>query len=299
MNWVVFSYTLPAKGKSSSRVHLWRRLQHLGALDVTGVYVLPKNPETLEAITWLAQEVKAVAGLATIIEVDTFHNLSDDDLIETFNRQRNQDYQALLLELELFQKAGPSKPAKVLSKFKRQFEDIARIDFFVAPLKLQVAKMLETLEQPATTSIKVNLAKRQDYQGKTWVTRPRPYIDRLASIWFIRTFIDPKAEFRYSDKSKSNEISFDMPDATFGHTGKLCTFETLFHSFEIKDPAVQRMSLIIHELDLQDDYYSQSESFGIEAILKGWLKQNLKDKELESRGITLFEGLYQSLKEKL
>ena len=303
MNWLIFSYTLPAKGKSSPRVSLWRRLQYLGAIDLTGLYVLPETPETLESISWLAQEVKTTQGDATVMQVQKFHSLSDKGMIEKFNRERSKDYQLLVLDIEDYQKGiakelKQSQSTKALGKLKRQFEGITRIDFFASPMKAQVAKMLEKLEQPAYTSINVKVVKRQDYQDKTWVTRPKPYIDRLASIWLIHTFIDPKAEFRYHDKAKSNEISFDMPDARFGHTGNLCTFETLLHSFGIKDNTVQKMAPIIHELDLQDDYYSQSESFGIEAILKGWLKQNLKDKELEIRGLTLFEGLYQSLKEK-
>jgi hypothetical protein len=297
VSWLAFSYTLPTKGKSSSRVNLWRRLQHLGALDLTGVYVLPKNPETLESVTWLAQEVKAVMGLATLMNVESFHTIKDKDLIETFKRERNKDYQVLLSELELYQKTE-SKTTKALAKFKRQFEDIARVDFFNAPLKTQVAKMLEALEQPKNTAINIKIVKKQEYQGKIWMTRPKPYIDRLASMWLIRSFVDAKAVFTYAQKTNPNQLSFDMPHATFGHTGNLCTFETLLYSFEIKDSTAQKMALIIHELDVQDNYYSQPESFGIEAILKGWLKQKLSDRELEDRGLQLFQGLYQHLKEK-
>ncbi len=305
MKWLVFSYSLPSKGGSSSRVTLWRRLQTLGALDMTGVYLLPENAETIEAFAWLSQEVEAAGGEAVVMQVEKFNDLTDKTITEKFNAERTKDYQTLLEEISLYQKTsgqfGLTERSKVLNKLRRQFDEVARIDFFSSRLKSQVAKMLTKLEQSHNTpthALSIKLVKRSEFQNKIWVTRPQPYVDRLAAIWLIHHFIDSKAVIRYRDKAKKDEVSFDMTGATFGHTSNLCTFETMIVAFELEDALLQKMAEIIHELDLNEGYYSHSETFGIEAILKGWLAQDLSDKELETRGIQLFEGLYQSLKTK-
>jgi hypothetical protein len=321
MKWLVFSYSLPTKGGSSSRVTLWRRLQNLGALDLTGVYVLPQNTETIEAFTWLSQEVQTAGGEGIVMQVESFSGLTDKDITERFNGERVKDYQTLVEEINLYPKTssqlGLSERSKSLAKLRRQFADITRLDFFSSPTKGQVAQMLTHLEQSLKTPsspVQIKLVKREDYQDKIWVTRPQPYVDRLASIWFIRRFIDKKAAIRYRDEAKPpdkieppdktkrpdkiklNEVSFDMTGATFRHTGTLCTFETMLVAFSLKETALQKMAAIVHELDLQT-YYTHPETSGIEAILKGWQKLGLADKELETRGISLFEGLYQTLEE--
>jgi hypothetical protein len=323
MKWLVFSYSLPTKGGSSSRVTLWRRLQNLGALDLTGVYVLPQNTETLEAFTWLSQEVQTAGGEGVVMQVESFSGLTDKDIIEKFNGERAKGYQTLIEEINLYPKTssqlGLSERSKALAKLRRQFADITRLDFFSSRMKGQVAHMLTHLEQSLKTPspvIQIKLVKREDYQNKIWVTRPQPYVDRLASIWFIRRFIDKKAVIRYRgeakrpdkikshdkakrhDKIKLNEVSFDMMRATFGHTGTLCTFETMLVAFGLNGKTLDKLADIVHELDLQT-YYTHPETSGIEAVLKGWQKQGLADKELETRGISLFEGLYQALEEKI
>jgi hypothetical protein len=282
---------------------LWRRLQNLGAIEVTGLYVLPENPETTEAFSWLSQEVESAGGEAVVMQVEKFNVLTDRAIIEKFNVARAKDYQELLGEINRWRSSSSqldkAERSKLLGKLSRQFEDIARLDFFNSRMKGQVAKMLASLEQTLKTPVpvvQINLVKREDYQNKIWVTRPKPYIDRLASVWLIRRFIDNKATIHYRDKPKANEVSFDMVNATFGHTGNLCTFETLVLAFGLKEVALQKMADIVHELDLSEGYYTHPETFGVEAILKGWQAQNLSDKELEIRGSQLFEGLCQSLK---
>ena len=146
------------------------------------------------------------------------------------------------------------------------------------------------------TGIEVEVLESADFLSKTWVTRPQPHVDRLSSIWLIRRYIDPQATLRYSHKPKKSEISFDMPNAKFGHTGNLCTFETLIATFQIQTDGLAKLAEIIHEIDLHDGLYNHPETVGIDAILQGWLKQNLSNQELETRGLALFDGLLASLK---
>jgi hypothetical protein len=139
---------------------------------------------------------------------------------------------------------------------------------------------------------KVATATTGEYKHKCWVTRPRPHVDRLACAWLIRRFIDPKAVIRYASQPEPDEVSFDMRDAVFGHTGNLCTFETMRAAFNLKEPALRVVAEIVHEIDIRDGRYVRPEIGGIDVILKGWLLQGLPDNELESRGMDLFEALY-------
>ena len=131
-----------------------------------------------------------------------------------------------------------------------------------------------------------------DYQARTWVTRPRPHVDRLASVWLVRRFIDPQATILYRGSAREGEVSFDMDGAVFGHVGPLCTFETLLAAFEVKDKALAPLAQIVHEIDLRDARYVRAEVAGLDAVLDGWLALELSDEELEARGQQLFEALY-------
>ena len=129
------------------------------------------------------------------------------------------------------------------------------------------------------------------------MTRPRPHVDRLASAWLIRRFIDPEAEIRYRETVEEGEVSFDMREAEFGHRGNHCTFETLISSFGLgEDPALQVLAEIVHEIDLRDGLSARPEIPGIDGLLSGWASTGWSDADLELHGIALFEGLYLGLR---
>lgn len=302
MRWLVLSYSLPSKPSSSLRVTLWRRLQRLGALPVTGAYVLPERPDCLESFTWLAQEIGAAEGEALIMAVERFEGLSDRSLVERFNQLRAEVYEEVLSELDKLEQppeADNLQAIKRLAKLRRRFTELRRTDFFNSPIGKEVAAKLTRLEQRHSPQppeeMYIQSAKREDYQGKTWVTRPQPHVDRLASIWLIKHFIDPEAKFRYHTSPEADEIGFDMEGVRFGHTGSLCTFETLLAAFTLEGAALTQLAQIVHEMDLRDERYVRSEIAGLDAILDGWLTLGLSDEELEQRGVGLFEGLYATL----
>ncbi len=138
----------------------------------------------------------------------------------------------------------------------------------------------------------------QDYKSKVWVTRPRPAVDRSASAWLIRRFIDSKARFAYAPEEKVPHASvpFDMfHERGFGHRGDDCTFETLQKEFRIRDRRVKIISEIIHDADLSDEKFGRKEGYGIDEVLKGWARQGISDQDLLDRGMQLIEGLYHSL----
>jgi len=305
MGWVVFSYSLPSKASSSARVGFWRRLQRLGAVTPkAGVYVLPTRDECVEAFQWLAQEVQQAKGEAVVMRVDRFEGLSDQQLIDLFHDSCREKY--LILESEAAEvekalvaaKKPKTKPGVLdhLEKLQKRYTEIARVDFFESLEGRRVSNKLRAIEGSLRFKIsgapRVASATVADFKNKRWITRPRPHVDRLACTWLIRRFIDPKAVIRYGTQPEPGEVSFDMREAMFGHTGNLCTFETMLAAFNLKEPALQVLAEIVHEIDIRDGRYVRPETGGIEMILKGWLLQGLADNELESRGMDLFEALY-------
>jgi len=138
----------------------------------------------------------------------------------------------------------------------------------------------------------------RDYKSRVWVTRPRPGVDRSASAWLIRRFIDGKARFAFApeDKVPPEAVPFDMfHERGFGHRGDDCTFETLQKQFKIRERRVSVISEIIHDADIADGKFGRKEGYGIDEVLKGWARQELLDQALLDRGMQLIEGLYHSL----
>jgi hypothetical protein len=280
----------------------------MGAISPTsGVYLLPARDECLEAFQWLAQEIRQAKGEALVMHVDRFEGLTDPDLVSLFNQARAETYhdvdvQVTALEKALLAKRQPepgTKQRDQFAKLERQYNDIARLDYFDTPERGQVAAHLDQLRHLlAPASLRPPQAAPQTlaaYHDKRWVTRPHPHVDRLACAWLIRRFINPQAPIRYSLHPAPDEIPFDVPGAAFGHRGNLCTFETLLQVFNLQEPKLHALAEIVHEIDLRDGQSANPSTAGVDLILKGWLLAGFADPELESHGIALFEGLYRAL----
>ena len=139
--------------------------------------------------------------------------------------------------------------------------------------------------------------KKKDFQGKKWVTRKRPHIDRIATAWLIKRFIDPNAKFAFvhEDTAKINGIPFDMYHGEFSHQGDNCTFETMLKRFNMKNKALKSIAEIVHDIDLNDEKFGRNEAKGIDCVMRG-LKENIKnDQELLEKGFDVFEALYATL----
>jgi hypothetical protein len=155
--------------------------------------------------------------------------------------------------------------------------------------------MLAQAESVPSREVKAASLNPKDYLGRVWVTRPRPGIDRSASAWLIRCFIDKKARFTFAseDKVPRDAVPFDMFHGRgFGHRGEDCTFETLRSSFRIRDRKAGVIAQIVHDADLFDEKFGRKEGFGIDAVLNGWAKQGMPDQELLERGMQLIAALY-------
>ncbi|HZG68536.1 MAG TPA: chromate resistance protein ChrB domain-containing protein [Herpetosiphonaceae bacterium] len=305
MEWIVFSYSLPSKGSSSPRVTLWRRLRRLGAVaPAGGMYILPARDECLEAFQWLAQEIHQAQGEALVLHVMRVDGLTDQQIVALFQAARTEEYAELDGEVTALEHVSDD-PAELdhlregLEKLRRRYAEIARVDYFDCTEGGRVGARLAALERVISPrppdAATIAPALLGEYRDARWVTRPRPHVDRLACAWLIRQYINPAAAIRYSVQPEPDEIAFDMADAHFGHSGSLCTFETMLHAFGLDEPALRSMADIVHEIDLRDGLYLRPETAGLDVVLGGWLLRDLPDSEREAHGIALFDGLYAAL----
>ncbi len=299
--WLLLTFTLPKK-RASQRVEVWRKLQRYGAVPLgNSGYLLPNNATTRERFEWLATAIRKYSGEASVVMVESIDNLSTPQLIERFAEARGNEYQEIIRELQKLASVSSQRraPGRV-SRLRTRFNEIAEIDFFGSPLQKRVQDLLTRAEKPAAPLEKTAKINAREYVGRVWVTRPRPGIDRSASAWLIRHFIDKKARFTFAAEEdvSSAAIPFDMFHGGFGHRGDDCTFETLLKTFRIRDRKVAAIAEIIHDSDLLDGKFGRKEGFGIDAVLNGWAKQRVADEEILRRGIQLVAALYSVVSEK-
>jgi hypothetical protein len=188
-----------------------------------------------------------------------------------------------------------------LEKLRRRFQEIHEIDYFQSSRGEDLQRMFrkaEVLESPRKTPETKARLRSEDYRAKTWVTRPRPEIDRVGSAWLIRKFIDAEAKFVFADTPAEfpSAIPYDMFEVEFSHHGDSCTFETLIERFRIRDRVVLQLAELIHDADVEDDKFHQVDGFGVEKIFKGWAKQGLNDQQILSKGFECFDALYAQFK---
>ncbi len=320
MKWLLFLYSVPSK-PVSNRMKIWRRLTQAGAVPFKGAaYILPYNEEHYELCQWLVSEVISMGGEAAFLRLEKIETMKDNEIIELFNRHRMNDYKDIEKRLEEIEnriqsiiKGSGIKDQKKLTdrfhKLSKEFDAIRKIDFFSSKTGTILKKRLETLSlelkkiTPSSKDTEVSkIIPRQtkDYRGKTWVTRRKPFVDRMASAWLIKKFIDPEASFEFINENEiaqtnRNTVTFDIMGGEFTHIGDMCTFEVLMKSFNLSDRRIKKISEIVHEIDIRDEKFKTPEARGIENILKGIRKTSKDDTDALERGMAIFELLYESM----
>jgi hypothetical protein len=308
--WLVLFHQLPPK-PAYMRVKVWRRLQALGAVIVkNSVYVLPQSEAARESVLQLLHEILNQNGEAAICEAEFIAGASDADIIKLFQNARDEDYEALAKEIDEAARSwtsGANGPLPVwspdvrtqLTKFHKRWNEIQAIDYFSAPAGQAVETTLQNLEASWKVGERRSdeQARLSNFSGRTWVTRKGIGVDRIASAWLIRRFIDQRAKFKFIDATtyvqQPAELRFDMNEAEFTHIGDMCTFEVLVQQTKLDSrPALRALAEIIHELDLKDGKYNRPEAAGIGLLLEGIVAQNAADPERLARGTELFENLY-------
>jgi hypothetical protein len=297
--WLMLLYSLPAH-RNTERVAVWRRLKKIGALPITtSTYLLPDQPSHYEHFQWLTKLVRDSGGGATLVRVREIEGLSNEQLVELFNRAREKEYSGISKSLRLLERSRRARRdiADELDRLTRRFRAIRATDFFNSARAQDIEMQLRKIDEKHRPKGALPKIDPQNYRGRTWLTRPRPEIDRVGSAWLIRKVIDPDARFVFASKTaeQPDAVSFDMLDAEFSHVGDDCTFETLTKRFAIRDKAIQKVGEMIHDADLEDDKFQRVECVGIDRILKGYAKAGLPDEEILRRGLQCFDALYSFL----
>ena len=296
-SWLLLLFSLPTN-RNTERVAVWRRLKKIGAVQIkTSTYLLPDAPAQYEQFQWLAQQIRHYGGESTLVRAHEIEGLTREKVIAMFNDARAKDYGILRKSLQTFiarrKKLDADEAVGELERLTRQFREVREVDFFDSARGHDVAMLLRRAEGRSTAQQLAVLDVKQ-YQGKTWLTRPRPEIDRVGSAWLISKLIDRKPKFVFAPSADAvpGAIPFDMLDAEFSHHGNYCTFETLMRRFAISDKVIAKIGEMIHDADLDDARFQRVEAVGIDRVLKGWAKQGLPDKEILRRGFECFDALY-------
>ncbi len=306
---MVFVHQLPAH-PSNARVKIWRRLQQVGAIAMkNAVHVLPESAQSREDFEWLRAEVTAQGGQAAIFGV-SMDDADERQVVAQFHAASAGEFTQLRKEIKLMRtkvRNGATRDGEyglqAIRALRDRFERAVRRDVFAAPGARDVEAALKELVadyRPAAKSRPSTGVSRLDaelYKGRTWVTRPRPGVDRFASAWLIRRFIDRDAKFAFaaSPDRYPDAVAFDMYHAGgFKHEGDLCTFEVLQERFVIRDIAVRRIAEIVHDVDLKEDRYKSPHAATIANLVEGLRASIADDARLLEQGIGMFEALYLS-----
>ena len=279
-------------------------------------WILPGTPETTELFQWLVQEIESFRGEVTLLYVDRIGNMTPEQVTALFHKARALEYQGaergcreVLGQLDRYRTSHRGSVPHLRSKLdgvKRELDRIQSIDYLEAPIGRRArtlwetaAKRVRAVEARPHAPVSRHRASLPP-AGSTWVTRPRPHIDRIASAWLIRRFYDAQAKFAFADAADAARkgIPFDVLGAEFGHHGDDCTFETLIKRFGIKDRRAQVIAEIVHEADLHDGKFTRNESTGVDLAINGLAEATEDDQDLLERGMAIFDGLYTVLKRK-
>jgi hypothetical protein len=319
-DWMLLIHQLPPK-PTNLRVGTWRKLQKLGAVSIkNSVYVLPFNEKTHEDFQWLKQEIETAGGEATVFQAGAVEGATDDEIVAAFRKARNEDYAKLTADFDELtgaireHKRGGhlsavrlGKHESELDKLHAELERVVSTDFFNAKGRTSAQsayercqKAFRTSRNSKATTGKNDLARddaldRSRFQGKRWITRRNMHIDRLASAWLIRQFIDSRPRFYFVADGETIEggIPFDMFGAEFTHQGEDCTFETLIKRFGLDDDqALGQIAEVVHDIDLKDDKFNRLEAAGLNATVRGLSELLKDDRKLLQQCSVIFDGLY-------
>ena len=303
MRWYVLVHQIPPS-PPYLRAKIGQRLARVGALPIkNSVYLLPFKPDCLEDFQWIAKEAEAGGGEAVVLEARFTASGEAEAAVRRFQAARQAEYRALTAELRALARPGGSAEAAAgtLGRLRRRLEEIRQIDFFTALARKEAETMMQKVEDKLSRrggSDRTDRRSPRDLVGRTWVTRRGVKVDRIASAWLVRRFVDPRARFRFVDPKdavrRAGELRFDMVDGDFTHEGERSTFETLVLRAGIKDRAVSKIAEIVHDIDLKDGKYGRPETSGVHRMIEGIIAGHPGDEARVKRGAALFDDLYVS-----
>jgi hypothetical protein len=316
--WILLIHQLPTK-PTNLRVRIWRKLQKLGSVAIkNSVYVLPANDKTHEDFQWLKQEIESTGGEAAVFLADAVEAATDKEIVAAFRTARDEEFAELTAQLDglagSIREQTRSKHLSAgrlaaheteLDRLHADLERVAANDFFEARGRVaalssyeRCQKLLRISQAPiakSSHSARKDALAVRDYQGRRWVTRRNIHIDRLASAWLIKQFVDkhPRFYFVTEGEKVENGIPFDMFGAEFTHHGEDCTFETIVKRFGLSDSkGLRELGEIVHDIDLKDDKFHRLEAAGLKAMIDGLCEKFSDDRKRLQQASGIFDGLF-------
>jgi hypothetical protein len=279
------------------RAKVRQRLARAGAIALkSSVYVLPRRAECRASLDAIARDARDGGGEAWVCEATFPDEAAENTLIARFQAAAAERYRSLARRLDGEDGRGPAG----VSRVRRRFEEAARVDFFDSPLRAEIERRLEKL-RAALRKGRPPRGREGRSAGRTWVTRRGVQIDRMASAWLIRRFVDRAAQFRFGGGGLegpgrvSDDLSFDVPGGDFSHEEDRCTFETLVRRHDLgADAALRHVAEIVHDVDLKDGKFRRAEAPGVARMVAGIVAGCSDDAERLERGAVFFEDLYRS-----
>jgi hypothetical protein len=304
--WLLLIHQIPPK-PDYFRVKVRRRLARIGAVALkNSVYVLPSRNETVEDFRWILREIVADGGEATVCEAAFVEGITPAELAAMFATERDAEYAELVVAAQRWGTAEKTTQEGAeleveLPRLRRRLEEIQSIDYFGAPGRRGAERAIAALEVKLNRpTVEGRAGGGEDMKGRTWVTRQGVYVDRIASAWLIRRFIDPKARFKFTGsktyRPKAGEVRFDMFEAEYTHEGNRCTFETLLERTNLRDRALRAIGEIVHDIDCKDDKFKREEAPGVAAMVRGLVRAHPDDPSRLAHGAVAFDHLYASLR---
>jgi hypothetical protein len=311
--WLILVTSLPTTN-ATVRMRIWRALKGLGCGVLRdGVYLLPDGAGAKQALQGLAAEVTQAGGSARLLPLGSLDSAQDKAFRELF--ERSADYARLKAGIDAF-RAGlagldPAAAKRMLNRLSKDFAAVAGIDYFPGAARQQAEAALAQAaaeldargnpDEPRAAAGTPELLDRTDYRGRRWATRKKPWVDRLASAWLIRRFIDPDAGFVWLDKPHDcppDALGFDFDGARFTHMGARVTFEVLLASFGLEaDQALLRVGALVRYLDVGG--IPVAEAAGVELILRGARQSCADDDALLAEAARIFDQLHAAFAQQL
>ena len=313
-SWLLLIHQIPPR-PNYFRVRIGRRLQRLGAVALkNSVYVLPQSEQAREDLEWVAREIVEGGGDASVCEARFVEGVSDDHLEALFHAARDADYAGLADEARALGEALPASgpiadDARVealgrLQRLVRRLGEVVAIDFLGAPGRGAAEGLLASLAArlAPNSGAPGPRPEREEYRGRTWVTRRGIHVDRMASGWLIRRFIDPDARFEFvatrDYRHAPGELRFDMFEAEFTHEGDRCTFEVLLARMGLEDAALAALAEIVHDIDLKDAKFGRPDALGLERLVAGIAMSHKEDEARLERACAVLDDLYEYFRRK-
>jgi hypothetical protein len=281
--WLLLVSTLPTEN-ATARMRFWRALKALGCGSLRdGVFLLPAAAARRDALSEISDAIVAAGGSALVIDTASRDRAQEDFFRGLFDRA--EEYAAFIAALSAARrtlaKLGVAEVNRLLRRLRREYDALQAIDYFKSDASVHAeaawtdfvgaVDSVLSPDEPHAANRTIKRLKRDNYRGCTWATRRRIWVDRVASAWLIRRFIDPDARFIWLEKPSAcpkHALGFDFDGATFSHVGERVTFEVLAASFGLdKDGGIARLGALVRALDVGAG--TVAEAAGFEALIGG------------------------------